>query len=54
MKSLDELKAENIVAWERNVHLADYMLVVNTSCAAYIPALEAEVERLRAELKDNR
>lgn len=49
--TLEELKAENIAAWERDVHHADYTLVVNTSCSRYIPALEAEVERLRQELE---
>jgi hypothetical protein len=49
--TLEELKAENVAAWERDAHNGDYALVVNTSCSRYIPALEDEVKRLQAELR---
>lgn len=48
---LDALRAENIAAWSRDPVLPDFAQVANTSSAKYIPALEAEVERLREDLR---
>lgn len=48
---LDVLRAENIAAWSRDPVLPDFAQVANTSSAKYIPALEAEVERLREDLR---
>lgn len=45
--SLDDLRQENLAAWSRPIEVHDWQKVANTSGAKYIPALEAEVNRLR-------
>lgn len=49
---LDRLREENRAAWARDVTLSDYAAVANASDSKYIPALEAEVERLRTVLAE--
>lgn len=48
MSDLERLRAEDRAAWAGDIYLPNYAVVVNTSASRYIPALDAEVDRLRA------
>lgn len=48
--TLDQLREENRAAYAADVHTPGYEQRIAASNARYIPALEAEIERLRAEL----
>lgn len=48
MTDLDALRAENVAVWRRDIHLPDYDRKVVDSTSRYLPALEAEVDRLRS------
>src|SRR5690606_13386805 len=43
-----DLRARHLQAWQRDTLLPDWAIVANTASAVYLPALEAEVDRLRA------
>lgn len=49
--TLEELKAENVAAWDRPVQTPGYAVTVNTSCAKYIVALEERVRELEEALE---
>lgn len=50
MTDLAAMRAENVAVWRRDIHLPDYDLKVVDSTSRYLPALEAEVDRLTADL----
>ena len=50
MTDLDALRAENVAVWRRDSRLPDYDRKVVDSTSRYLPALEDEVDRLKADL----
>lgn len=52
MATLQELADENRRCYEADIHTADYERKLQASNARYIPALEAEVERLQLALSE--
>lgn len=52
MSDLDAMRAENEAVWRRDHRLPDYERQVVASTSVYLPALEAEVDRLRTELRE--